>query len=132
MAAKRKSPRPWPKAPSAPAIPTAQPRAAAGSSSAITTKAVAAQVTMKVRPIICSATNCSTLWAKAEPKVARLTPTIEARNRRRRPTRSARGTSRKAGTAPRWTNPSAPPRSDSRSAKLSEICLSAAVRTAWS
>ena len=80
------------------------------------TNAIAEQVTMNTREIIWSATNWTMLPAKAEAQVASEMPITEIRKRRRRPIRSANGTSRKAGSAPRCTKPSVRPRSASATA----------------
>ena len=113
-------------------MPMPQPRCSAGNSSITITYAVAEHETMKVRDTIWSPTNCQTLCANAVSAVATESPISDARNRRRRPMRSANGMIRKAATAPPCTKPSIPPMRDSATPRLSEICLSAAVSIDWS
>ncbi len=82
-----------------------QPRCSAGYSSVIITKATADPATKKVRVNIWSATNCSAVWLRPVRNVVTPVITSEPRKTRRRPMRSAKGITRKAGSAPTRITP---------------------------
>jgi hypothetical protein len=76
------------------------------------TNAVADAVRRNVRLSIWTATNCQALWTKAVARVPSLMPTTAARNTRRRPSRSMKGITKRAGMAPRRTSAVRRPTSD--------------------
>jgi len=123
----RIAPRPCPQAPSAASMPTPQPRCAAGSSSVTMTNATAVLVTKNVRASACSSTNINAVAANAVAKVTRPSTSVEAMNTGLRPMRSASGTSKNAGTAPRRISASCKPKSRSTMPSSRAICLSAEI-----
>jgi hypothetical protein len=112
-----------PEPPTALIKPIAQPRCCAAISSAAITNAVADAVTMHMRANIWKPMN-QVMWVLTPAhSVPRLMPMTDARKRRRRPMRSARGSRKKAGIAPSRTSPMVRPISRSGSPKSAAICL---------
>ena len=102
-----------------------QPRWRAGNSSLTTTNDVIAAETMNVRVAICAITNWSGDCASAVANEPTLMPAIESSRIRRRPIRSANGSSRNAGSAPSRVAAVNSPCSALSSPNVAAICGSA-------